>query len=83
MRKEEIWAISPEQAKVFFQQQPDMDETAQGFRFIDCSVTVEKLPSKGEGFWRMPQTRITMEGPEKDLNQIYRRFFMQFLSAGG
>ena len=83
MRKEEIWAISSEQAKTFFQQQPDVDETEKGFRFADCFVTVTALPPKGEGFWRMPQTKITMEGNEEDLNSIYRRFFLQFLSAGG
>ena len=83
MRKEEIWAVPLAQAKAFFQQQPDVNDLAQGFRFAGCSITVTELPPRGEGFWCMPQTKITMEGPEEDLNQIYRRFFVQFVSAGG
>ena len=83
MRKEEIWAIPSAQVKAFFQQQPDVTVLAQSFRFGVCFIAVAELPPRGDGFWRMPQTKITIEGPEDDLNKIYRRFFVQFISAGG
>ncbi len=83
MRKEEIWAIAAAQVERFFRQQSDVEETAQDFRFADCAIAVTALPPRGESFWRVPQTKITMEGPEEDLKTIYRRFFVQFVSAGG
>jgi len=83
MRKEEIWAVASEQVEMFFRGQPDVEPTEQGFRFGGCCIALTALPQRGEGFWRTPQTKVTMEGPEADLTTIYRRFFVQFLSAGG
>ena len=83
MRKDEIWAVESNKVLPFFQEQADLEETGTGFRFAACQITVTALPQKGEGFWRIPQTRVVMEGPDQDVNIIYRRFFLQFLSAGG
>ena len=83
MRKEGIWAIPFREADAFFRQQPDVAETETGFCFGGCAIGLAELPPRGEGFWRAPQTKVTMDGPEADLTMIYRRFFLRFLSAGG
>ena len=83
MRKDEVWAVEPKQVLSFFQDQPDLEKTETGFRFAACQITLTALPRKGEGFWRIPQTRVVIEGPDADANTIYRRFFLRFLSAGG
>ena len=83
MRKDEIWAVEPKKVLSFFRDQTDLEETEAGFRFSACQITVTALPHKGERFWRTPQTRVVIEGPDPDVNTIYRRFFLQFLSAGG
>ena len=83
MRKDEIWALESKQVLSFFRKQSDVTETKTGFRFAACQITVTALPPKGEGFWRRPQTRVEMEGPDGDVDAVYRRFFLQFLSAGG
>ena len=83
MQKEEIWAIPFDQAEQFFLRQSDVKITDRGFLFERCSIEVFCLPHRRESFWRVPQTKISMEGPEEDLNTIYRRFFVQFVSAGG
>ena len=83
MRKDEVWAVSPEKIEAFFRQQPDVAETGREFRYAACRIVLTALPPRGEGFWNIPQTRIVLEGPEQDLSTIYRRFFLRFLSAGG
>ena len=83
MRKDEIWAVDSNQVLSFFRDQSDVEKTETGFRFAACQIILTALPQKGEGFWRIPQTRIVMEGPDEDVNAIYRRFFLRFLSAGG
>lgn len=83
MRKDEIWAISLELIESFFQRQPDVTETMHELRYESCRIHLTALPPKGENFWQMPQTRIVIEGPECEVAAIYRRFFLQFLSAGG
>lgn len=83
MLKEEIWAVSFEQAERFFLRQTDVKKTDCGFLFRGCNIELSILPHRGEGFWQIPQTKITLEGPEEDLKMIYRRFFVQFVSAGG
>ena len=83
MRKTQIWAVSSEKMEAFFRQQPDVTEAETMFHFGACRITITALPPRGEGFWTTPQTQICMEGPEQELEQIYHRFFLQFLSAGG
>ena len=83
MRKDEIWAVSLEKIESFFRQQPDVADAGQELRYEGCRILLTALPLKGEGFWQTPQTQIVMDGPEQDVTAIYRRFFLQFLSAGG
>ena len=82
MRKEEIWAIPSAQAKAFFQQQPDAQELETGFRFPDCTVTLTALP-RSDSLFSPNRTKLCWSGTEEAVQQIYHRFFIRFLSAGG
>ena len=83
MRREENWAIAPERIHQFFCQQPDVTQTADGFQFAQCKISL--LPCTGQlmGKWQQVRTIVILDGPDADTNQIYQRFFLQFLSAGG
>ena len=84
MRKEEIWSVPIVRIRAFFRAQPDVALDAEDrWSFRSCRILLEELPSQGEGMWASPRTRICMEGREEDVLPIHRRFFLQFLSAGG
>ena len=81
--REENWAISAQRIRVFFRQQADVSETETGFVFRQCSIRLTPLSGQLLGKWQQPRTLITLEGPEADTEEIYKRFFLRFLSAGG
>ena len=37
----------------------------------------------GMGVWAAKRTRVLMEGEEQDVEEIYHRFFIRFLTTGG
>ena len=41
------------------------------------------LKPKGMGVWAAKRIRIRMEGEDADVESIYHRYFIQFLSTGG
>lgn len=65
---DEVWAVDAERVRRFF-----------GDRKGD--VTVMDLPAKSVGPVEVPQTRIIIRG--EDADELYRRFFLHFISAGG
>ena len=83
MFREENWAIPPERIREFFRQQTDVSEAEDGFVFRQCRIRL--IPQSGQlmGKWQQQRTVITLDGPEADTQEIYKRFFLQFLSAGG
>lgn len=83
MQKSELWAVERNRIADFFRVQEDVSQTAEDFQFRSCRIRLEQLPGRPVGALSFHQTRITFEGEEADLNQIYRRFFMRFISAGG
>ena len=84
MRKEELWAVSLERAQTFFRNQPEVTtEEDNAFAFRSCRISLTELPSNGTGFWAAKRIRLCIEGEAADVDAIYRRFFLQFLSAGG
>lgn len=83
MRKEETWSVSLDRAKRFFREQEDVQETAEGFQYGSCRVMLTELKPKGMGIWAAKRIRVQMEGDEADVEAIYHRFFIQFLSTGG
>ena len=83
MIKEENWAIPVERIRAFFRQQPDVTETDDGFVFRQCIIRLAPQSDQLLGKWQQHRTVITLDGPEADTEEIYKRFFLRFLSAGG
>ena len=84
MMKEETWSVSLQRAKAFFREQEDVEEVgANCFRFRSCRVQLTELKPKGMGIWAAKRIQIHMEGDDADVEEIYHRYFIQFLSTGG
>ena len=84
MMKEEIWSISIQRARSFFRAQEDVtEESANAYCFGTCRVSLTELKPKGMGVWAAKRIQVRMEGDDADVEKIYHRFFIQFLSTGG
>ena len=84
MIKEETWSISIQRARSFFREQTDVtEENANVFLCGSCRITLTELKPKGMGVWAAKRIKIHMEGDDADVESIYPRYFMQFLSTGG
>ena len=84
MLKEEIWSISIQRAKCFFRDQEDVtQENSNDFLFRSCRIHLTELKPKGMGIWAAKRIQVRMEGDEADVEEIYHRYFIQFLSTGG
>ena len=84
MVKEETWSVSIQRIRGFFRMQDDVtEENVNCFVFGTCRIILTELKPKCMGAWSTQRTRIHLEGSEADAEQIYYRFFIQFLSAGG
>ena len=79
---QENWGVSVSHAEAFFAAQPDVEQTADGFRFGSCRITLQAGTNQ-VGPWTQVRTVLSLEGEEDDVRRIYRRFFLRFLSAGG
>ena len=84
MTKEETWSVSIQRARAFFREQPDVtEETANVFLFGSCRITLTELKPKGMGVWAAKRIKVHMDGDDSDVETIYHRYFIQFLSTGG
>ena len=84
MLKEEIWSISIQRARAFFREQEDVrEENRNTFIYGSCCITLTELKPKGMGVWAAKRTKVTMEGDDPDVEAIYHRFFIRFLTTGG
>ena len=84
MMKEEIWSVSIQRARSFFREQEDVaEENANTFLYGTCRVELTELKPKGMGVWAAKRIQVRMEGEAEDVEKIYHRYFMQFLSTGG
>ena len=84
MLKEEIWSISIQRARSFFREQEDVtEENMNTFCYNSCRIRLTELKPKGMGVWAAKRIQVRMEGDEADLENIYHRYFIQFLSTGG
>ena len=84
MMKEEIWSVSIQRARAFFRDQEDItEENANSFTFGSCRIELTELKPKGMGVWAAKRIQVRMEGEDADVENIYHRYFMQFLSTGG
>lgn len=84
MLKEEIWSISIQRARSFFREQEDVtEESMNHFVFRSCRIHLTELKPKGMGVWAAKRIQVRMEGETEDVEDIYHRYFIQFLSTGG
>ena len=84
MIKEEIWSISIQRARSFFRDQEDVtEEGINDFTFRSCQIHLTELKPKGMGICAAKRIQVRMEGEEADVENIYHRYFIQFLSTGG
>ena len=84
MIKDETWSVPIQRARAFFREQEDVaEESANVYRFGSCRITLTELRPKGMGIWAARRIRVCMEGRETDVESIYHRYFIQFLSTGG
>jgi len=84
MIKEETWSVSLQRARAFFRDQADITEaSANTFLFGTCRITLTELKPKGMGVWAAKRIKLHMEGDDADVEEIYHRYFIQFLSTGG
>ena len=84
MIKEEIWSIPMQRARTFFREQNDVtEESANIYHFHTCRIELTELKPKGMGVWAAKRIQIRMEGEDADVENIYHRYFIQFLSTGG
>ena len=84
MIKEEIWSISIQRARAFFREQEDVvEEGINDFSYESCQIHLTELKPKGMGVWAAKRIQVRMEGQPEDVENIYHRYFIQFLSTGG
>ena len=83
MTKEKIWNISLQQAVEYFRGQEDVqEERSNVFVFRSCRILMRELKPASMGIWSGKRINMRMEGEEADVEEIYHRFFMRFLSMG-
>ena len=84
MLKEETWSVSIQRARAFFRDQADVtEEGINDFVYGTCRIQLTELKPKGMGVWAAKRIKVRMEGEDADVEHIYHRYFIQFLSTGG
>ena len=84
MIKDETWSVAITRARSFFREQPDVaEESINAFLYNSCRITLTELKPKGMGVWAAKRIKVHMEGEDDDVEAIYHRYFLQFLSTGG
>ena len=84
MVKEETWSVSIQRARAFFREQEDVtEEGINDFVCGSCRIRLTELKPKGMGIWAAKRIQVRMEGGTEDVESIYHRYFLQFLSTGG
>jgi hypothetical protein len=84
MMKEETWGIAIDRARAFFREQEDVrEENRNLYLYGSCRIALTELKPKGMGVWAAKRIQVRMEGETEDVEDIYHRYFIQFLSTGG
>ena len=76
--------MSIQRARNFFREQADVTEEGMNdYVFGTCRIPLAGLKPKGMGVWAAKRVQVCMEGEDADVEAIYHRYFIQFLSTGG
>ncbi len=83
MVRSEIWAVSRERISDFFLSQDDVYRNGDDcFLYKECEIRLAVRPERVLGRLSFPATQVDFRGPDPDSEEIYRRFFLRFISAG-
>ena len=83
MTKETIWNVPLQHAAAFFHDQTDVTETgSHAFVFRSCRISIKELKPARTGIWSSKRVQLRLEGEDADVEEIYHRFFLRFLSMG-
>ena len=83
MNYSELWGIPFSRISEYFSAQNDVETISdRAFRYKDADIELEKLPDKHLGSMIIAQTRVNITGGA-EADDIHKRFYMRFLSAGG
>lgn len=84
IRYTQDWAVSFERIDDFFRNDPEITPRAPGqYAYKTCEIILARLPDRRLGPLVFPRSRVEISGMDEDAEKIYRRFFLQFASAGG
>ena len=84
MVKEETWSLSIGRVRAFFRAQDDVtEENGDCYVFRSCYIRLTELEPRRLGSLPIQRLKLRLEGGDADVETIYHRFFIQFLSAGG
>ena len=79
----ETWGIEYSRAAAFFDGQTDVLCEAEGrYRYGEAEITLTRLPDKQLGSLHFARTELAIRGGA-DADEVHRRFYLRFLSAGG
>lgn len=82
MEYDEVWGIAAERIGEFFSAQSDVMRDGDEFVCGNARAAVERLPDNILLPWKLPRSRVYICGGS-DAEELHRRFFLRFLSAGG
>lgn len=80
---EEDWGISKTRIQDFFQKQEQVIQTENGYVYKTCSISLVSVEGTVMNQWKIERTKIRFDGPKEEVKEIYQKFFIRFLSAGG
>ena len=89
MEYKEAWAVDIARIERFFLSLENAErgnaeeEGGSLIRCGACSVKLSPLPQHPVGPVAVPRTLVEISGPDAAAGELYRRFFLRFISAGG
>lgn len=83
MKYDEIWGVAEPRIDEYLCAQPEIEKLSSGcYRAIGLEITVDPLPEKDFGSLKFPRTRTVFKGEDSAVEELHRKFFMNFLSGG-
>lgn len=80
MEYNEIWGIPANYVHDFLRRETTQLAENQ-YKYKECLISLTVLPPKG--LLRIPQTQVVFKGSCEHTEEIHKKFFLNFLSAGG
>lgn len=82
MMIKETWAVSQKRIDEFFLSLDGVQKCEDTYTYKGCTVTLTETAGQ-LGSIPIPRTQLVIDGNEEDVSDLYKRFFLRFLSAGG